>query len=185
MVGVAPLWYNQIPSPSGGWPTSWRIIILQKFSHRSESSEPHARLPCIGFWHQEEEPSEHLALKASMLDYRSSTGLEETETPLVNGAHRSCVHQVPTQKQWLHRNLCHAYHLVRFLLHLYTQSIFFGMFQYFLLKRLMKLKSVFFGKINKTDEHLAILITKKREQINKIRNEKGDLQLTPQKCKGH
>ena len=42
-----------------------RIIILQQFSHGSESSERHVRLPSLGVWHQEEEPPEHLALKAN------------------------------------------------------------------------------------------------------------------------
>ena len=45
----------------GGWPTSWRII-LQRFSHRSKSSETHVRLSSPGFWHWEDELPEHLAL---------------------------------------------------------------------------------------------------------------------------
>ena len=64
MVGGVHSWYNKIPHPLGGWPTNWRIIILQ-FSHMSESSEPHVRLPSLGVWHWEEENPEHLALKAS------------------------------------------------------------------------------------------------------------------------
>ena len=50
----------------------------------------------------------------------------------------------------------------------------------------MKLKAAFFEKINKIDKPLATLIKKKREraQINKIKNEKEKLQLTPQKYKG-
>ena len=49
--------------------------------------------------------------------------------------------------------------------------------------KINKTKSWFFEKINKTDKHLARLIEKKRErtQINKIRNEKGE--VTPQKYK--
>ena len=55
-----------------------------------------------------------------------------------------------------------------------------------------KTKSWFFEKINKIDKPLAKLIKKKREknQINKIRNEKGEvvstvfLQQTVQKYKG-
>ena len=41
----------------------------------------------------------------------------------------------------------------------------------------MKLKVGFFEKINKIDKHLARLIKKKKEkiQINKIRNEKGEV----------
>ena len=41
----------------------WIIIILQRLSHRSESSEPHVRLPSLEVWHWKEEPQEHLALK--------------------------------------------------------------------------------------------------------------------------
>ena len=43
--------------------------------------------------------------------------------------------------------------------------------------KINKTKSWFFEKINKIDKHLARLITKKREknQINKIRNEKGEV----------
>ena len=41
--------------------------------------------------------------------------------------------------------------------------------------KINKTKSCFFEKINKADKHLAKLIKKKREknQINKVRNEKG------------
>ena len=43
--------------------------------------------------------------------------------------------------------------------------------------KINKTKSWFFEKINKIDKHLARLIEKKRErtQINKIRNEKGEI----------
>ena len=43
--------------------------------------------------------------------------------------------------------------------------------------KMNKTKSWFFEKINKIDKHLARLITKKREknQINKIRNKKGEV----------
>ena len=43
--------------------------------------------------------------------------------------------------------------------------------------KINKAKSGFFEKINKTDKPLARLIKKRREknQINKIRNEKGDI----------
>ena len=48
MAGGALSRYNQIPYPPGGQLTNWKIIILQRFSHRSESSEPHVRLPSLG-----------------------------------------------------------------------------------------------------------------------------------------
>ena len=43
--------------------------------------------------------------------------------------------------------------------------------------KINKTKSWFFEKLNKIDKHLARLIKKKRErtQINKIRNEKGEV----------
>ena len=49
-----------------------------------------------------------------------------------------------------------------------------------------KAKSWFFGKINKIDKPLARLINKKREknQINKIRNENGEITTETQKYKG-
>ena len=39
-----------------GRATNWIIIILQRVSCRSESSEPHSRLPSLGVWYQEAEP---------------------------------------------------------------------------------------------------------------------------------
>ena len=27
------------PTPAGGWPTDWKVTILQRLSHRSESSQ--------------------------------------------------------------------------------------------------------------------------------------------------
>ena len=32
--------YNQIPYTLGGWRRNWKILILQRFSHRSENSKP-------------------------------------------------------------------------------------------------------------------------------------------------
>ena len=52
--------------------------------------------------------------------------------------------------------------------------------------KMNKTKSWFFEKINKIDKPLARLIKKKREknQINKIRNEKGAVITYMQKYKG-
>ena len=49
MVGGDLSQHNQIPH--------WKIIISQSFSHRSESSEPHIRLPSLGAWRWAEDPS--------------------------------------------------------------------------------------------------------------------------------
>ena len=48
-----------------GSPTDWKLIGSQRLIYRSESSEPHIKLPHVGIWHWEKEPLEHLALKAS------------------------------------------------------------------------------------------------------------------------
>ena len=55
-----------------------------------------------------------------------------------------------------------------------------------LLQKINKAKSWFFEKINKIDKPLARLIKKQREknQINKIRNENGEITQTTQKYKG-
>ena len=52
--------------------------------------------------------------------------------------------------------------------------------------KISKTKSWFFQKINKIDKLLARLIKKKREknQMNKIRNEKGEVMTRTQKYKG-
>ena len=70
----ADLWYNQITFPPSRWPTKWRIIILHRFYHRHESWVP-CRLPSLGVQHQEDEPGERLALKASRFNCTSPTGL--------------------------------------------------------------------------------------------------------------
>ena len=55
------------------------------------------------------------------------------------------------------------------------------------IEHINEIKSCFFGKMEKIDKPLARPIKKKRErsQINKIRNENGEIKLTPQKYKGY
>ena len=48
-----------------GRPTDWTVTVSQRLTYRSESSEPHIKLPCVGIWHWEKEPLEHLPLKAT------------------------------------------------------------------------------------------------------------------------
>ena len=57
--------YNQDPySWVGDWQTAeW--LQLQRFPPRSKGSKPHIGLPSLGILHQEDEPPECLALKAS------------------------------------------------------------------------------------------------------------------------
>ena len=76
--GGTDLWYNQIPRPPGGCPTDWREIMLQTFSHRSESSEPHIRIPSPGLQHGEDKPPQNIWLWRPLgLNCRSLTGLGE------------------------------------------------------------------------------------------------------------
>lgn len=58
----ADLQYNQVPYPSGN--PQRRIITMQKFSHRSDSSEHPGGLHNLGVLHWENEPPEHLVLNA-------------------------------------------------------------------------------------------------------------------------
>ena len=48
-----------------GSSTDWKLTGSQRLTYRSESSEPHIKLSCVGIRHGEKEPLEHLALKAS------------------------------------------------------------------------------------------------------------------------
>ena len=48
-----------------GSSTDWKLIGSQRLTYRSESSDLHVKSPCLGIWHWEKEPLEHLALKAS------------------------------------------------------------------------------------------------------------------------
>ena len=42
-------------------------------------SETEVKLPTLGVWHKEEQPQEHLILKARGLDHRKSTGTREVK----------------------------------------------------------------------------------------------------------
>ena len=55
-----------------------------------------------------------------------------------------------------------------------------------IIEKINEINSWFFEKVNKINKLLARLIKKKREsaQSNKIRNEEGEVQWTPQKYKG-
>ena len=61
---------------------------MQRFSPRSEESEPHIRLPSLGALYQEDKPLEHLALRVSgayfqekqkAVGYRDSTLKDHTQ----------------------------------------------------------------------------------------------------------
>ena len=60
----------------------------QKSTHWSGGSEPHIRLPNLGVLQREEEFLENQTLTLEEIDCMTSTGLGETETPLLEGTHK-------------------------------------------------------------------------------------------------
>ena len=109
MVRGAHSWYSKIACPLGGWPTNWKLIISQSFSHRSESSEPHVRLPNLGVWHRDEESLEHLVLKASGAWVQELNGTGGNRDSTLGGRTQGFTHTVTREKQWLHRTLGQTY----------------------------------------------------------------------------
>ena len=83
MVGGAQLQKYKILYLLGGQPTSWKIIISQMLSHRSESLKPHIRLPSLRVWHWKEEPPEQLVSGIWSQKFHRNGG---NKTPLLEGA---------------------------------------------------------------------------------------------------
>ena len=112
-VGGAQSQQNQIPYPRGAWPTNWKTVTPQKFSYRSESPEPHVRLPSLEVQQQEEEPQRIWLWRPAGFDHRNSTGLGKAETPLLEGWHKIvCAPEPRGKKQWPHKRLGPNYLLV-------------------------------------------------------------------------
>ena len=88
-----------------GSPIDWKLTGSQRLTYRSESSEPHVKLPHMEIWHWEKELPEHLALKASGACVQELLGLGEMETPFLKGAHRLSGALGPRAKQSLLGNL--------------------------------------------------------------------------------
>ena len=108
MIEGVHLWYNQIPYTLDGWPISWRKLYYRN----SPIKEWEFWTPCPahqpGSMHWEEEPLEHLVLKASRTWSWYSIGLGETLCSW--RAHtRTHAYQDPGKKQWFYRSLGHAY----------------------------------------------------------------------------
>ena len=55
-----------------GNPLNFKIIIWQRFSHKSESPEPHIRIPSLRAWHLEEESPKHWVWSPAGLECRIS-----------------------------------------------------------------------------------------------------------------
>ena len=97
-----------------GWrATIWKIIIPQKFSHRSESPEPRISLPSLGAWEQEEETPENLALKASGVWSQEFHRTGENRNSTLGGCTQGLVHTgTQGKQQWPHKRLGQTYLLV-------------------------------------------------------------------------
>ena len=80
--------YKQPHTSQVGSPTDWKVTGSQRLTYRSESSEPHIKIPCVGIWHWEKEPLEHLALKDSGACAQELHGTGEKETPFLKDTHR-------------------------------------------------------------------------------------------------
>ena len=104
---------NQIPWLLGGWLTNWRTLIPQGSTYWSEGSEPHVRLHNLGVRQWEDKPQRIGLWRLEGFDCRTSTGLGETETPLLEGTHRVVCSSGPRGKeQWPLRRLNKTYLLV-------------------------------------------------------------------------
>ena len=91
----------------GGWPADWRTRLPKKFSHCCEGSEPHIRFPSLEIQQRAWEPPENLPLKTKGFDYKTVTGLGETEIPVLEGSTKPCLNQDSEEKsRRVNQNTC-------------------------------------------------------------------------------
>ena len=80
------------------WPTNWRTIILNKFFHCCEDSEPLIRLPSLGIQQRAWESPGNLTLRASgiwLQDFHRTGGNRDSSL----GEHKqNCVHTETKRK---------------------------------------------------------------------------------------
>ena len=96
----------------GGWPTNWKIIVPQKFSHRSKSSEPHVRLPSLGVWQLEEVPPENLALKSSRVRSQEFHRTGGNRNSTLGGCTQGLLCTKTQGKQWTRKRQGQTYLVV-------------------------------------------------------------------------
>ena len=72
----------------GGQLTNWRIIILQRFSYRGESSEAHVGLLSPEIPEPGKGTPRASGFEGQGDNFRGPTGLREIETSLLKGAHK-------------------------------------------------------------------------------------------------
>ena len=85
------------------------IIISQRFSSRSKSSELHVRLLSLESGIGKRCPHGIWLWQAAELEWRSSTGQGETDTPLLESWAQGLTYPGTQSKQWLHRSLSQPY----------------------------------------------------------------------------
>ena len=103
-VGGILLWYNQIPYFPGEWTTHSKIIVLQRFSHGSESSETLIRIPSLVSGLSKRKPQSIWLWRLMGLDLMSSTGMRETEILFKEGAHKLWCAWGSRAQQWPHKS---------------------------------------------------------------------------------
>ena len=98
MIGRVQSWSNQVPYLLGGWPTDWNTVVPKMFSHCFECSEIYIKLPSLGIGQSDCESPGNQILKEVEFDYSTSTGLEETEAPLLEGTNKTLCKPRPRGK---------------------------------------------------------------------------------------
>ena len=93
MVGEAQSLIKPNPILTRWAPSNWEMVISQRFSDRSQTSEPHTRLPSLGVWQWEEGPSEQVALKVSRVWSQESHQPGGDRNSALGGHTCSHVHQ--------------------------------------------------------------------------------------------
>ena len=84
----------------------------QKFSHKSESSEPQVKIPSLGVWHWEEKPPEQLAWEAIRAWVQKLHRTREKRDSTLGRCAQGLTYTGAGKKQWLHRSLGQTYLLV-------------------------------------------------------------------------
>ena len=107
-VGGTQSWWNQVPYPQTG----------EQLYHRSSPTRVKVLSPTLGFsaWgsgNRRRSPQRIQLWRPMGFDGRTSTGLGETETPLLEGTHKVlCAREPRGKEQWPHRRLNETYLLV-------------------------------------------------------------------------
>ena len=113
MVRGAQSWQNQISYPLVGWSTGQRTIIPKKFSTVVKVLNP---MPDFQAWGSDKRTETHQGIwpwGPAGFDYRTSRGLGETETPLLQGTNKILHAPRPRgEEQWPQRRLNQNYLLM-------------------------------------------------------------------------